>query len=123
MSVCLNHTGREATTKCTTCFKPLCSECAIKDAGKDFCSKLCLSNYATTNESIGYLDERSRAAKRQKLIMFIIVLLILAAASTFAFYWFKKNPATLDNLKKDAQSIGEKVKGAAQDIKKEPAKK
>lgn len=118
MPVCLNHTGREATTKCTTCFKPLCGECAIKNAGKNFCSQQCMSNYASTNERIGYLDERTRASKRFKLIMLIIILFALAAACVFAFSWFKRNPSTLENLKKDAQSIGEKVKGAAQDIKK-----
>ena len=123
MPVCLNHTERKATTKCTTCFKPLCRECAIKDAGRDFCSNLCKANYASTNERIGYSEDRRRAAKRQKLIELVIVLLSLAAACAFAFSWFKKNPATLEKLKKDAQSMGEKVKGTAQGVKKEPSKK
>ena len=43
--VCPNHPNATAVSRCETCFKPLCSECAISKEDKDFCSKTCETNY------------------------------------------------------------------------------
>jgi hypothetical protein len=44
-SVCMNHPEREATSRCHTCHKPLCTDCSIEDATNTFCSIKCEENY------------------------------------------------------------------------------
>jgi len=44
MSVCVNHTSRPATTRCSSCHKPICNSCVVEDGGKVFCSQMCIEN-------------------------------------------------------------------------------
>ena len=43
--VCLNHPNIDATSRCTSCFKPMCNECIIKDTGEDFCTQVCAEKH------------------------------------------------------------------------------
>jgi hypothetical protein len=47
--VCLNHTSTPATSRCITCFKPLCDECIHINGNDHFCSVDCdLKNQRTS---------------------------------------------------------------------------
>ena len=40
--VCLHHPDRHATTSCSHCSKPLCTDCIIRHGRDVFCSPECL---------------------------------------------------------------------------------
>jgi hypothetical protein len=86
--VCPNHPEVPAVSRCTTCFKPLCQECAIVKENLDFCSDQCSTNHFTTNASIGAGLARDAAAKRRarirRMILFLALLLVVFG---FVFYW------------------------------------
>jgi hypothetical protein len=46
MSVCVNHPGRAATSRCSSCHKPICDDCIVKSEGAVFCSQACQENAA-----------------------------------------------------------------------------
>jgi len=46
MSICVNHTSRTATTRCSSCHKPICDDCVIKANGSVFCSQKCVEGAA-----------------------------------------------------------------------------
>ena len=80
MPVCLNHPDREASTRCVTCFKPLCSDCVLRSGRKVYCSEECLQNDRRTSGSIGRFAARERAIQRKKLLIKLAVILFVAAA-------------------------------------------
>jgi hypothetical protein len=49
MSVCINHPDRSGTSRCSTCHKPICSDCVVKLSGSVFCSQICHDNAARFN--------------------------------------------------------------------------
>ena len=49
MSICVNHTSRAATARCSSCHKPICDECVVKESGTVFCSQACAVNAARFN--------------------------------------------------------------------------
>ena len=51
MSVCVNHTDRQATSRCSSCHKPICNDCIIKDSGSVFCSEKCVEGAARFNKN------------------------------------------------------------------------
>ena len=51
MSICVNHTNRAATTRCSSCHKPICDECVVKSGSAIFCSQRCLEGAARFNAS------------------------------------------------------------------------
>jgi len=116
MSVCLNHTGREATTKCATCFKPMCEECAKPSGDQVFCSETCIQNYIASADRIADIAVRDKARARKKLIKRIITLIILAGIGAGAYYFLKNDPAVAERLKREAQSLQEKVEKGTKEI-------
>ena len=77
--VCLTHTDRAASTRCETCFRPLCQECAQEQQGHVFCSQECAHNYSASGERLANLEEKSRKARKQRFIRRLVVLAVLAA--------------------------------------------
>ena len=123
MAVCLNHTDREATTKCAACLKPLCDECAKPAGGKVFCSEACMQNAVASGDRMAEVAARDRAIRRKKLIKRAITLLILAGIAAGAYVYLKNDPSTAQRLKREAQSLQKKVQSGAQELKKEMEEK
>lgn len=81
MPVCLNHTDREATTRCVCCFKPLCQECVTRRGRDVFCSPECEENHLRTSGSISRFASRERALRRRNRlhkVTFVLVALLVA---------------------------------------------
>ena len=110
-SVCLNHPDRPASTRCTVCFKPVCSECAIMAAeGSVFCSQECLGKYDRTRDSVESWHEvrtRERARRRRRTLIKAIILIGLGVA---AYLYFTRHPGKLDQLKDKAGKAVNEVK-------------
>ena len=46
MSVCVNHTNRTATSRCSSCHKPICNDCIVNSGGAVYCSNRCAEGAA-----------------------------------------------------------------------------
>ena len=46
MNICINHTSRPATARCSSCHKPICSDCILKGHNEVYCSEECAANAA-----------------------------------------------------------------------------
>jgi len=108
--VCLNHPGRPATTRCETCFKPLCDECVIEEGGKHFCSETCAQNYVATGERIEELEASKRRIARRKLIKRLVTLIILIVIAAAAYFWMKSNPDKTKDMMKTLEKKTSEVK-------------
>ena len=108
-SVCLNHPDRPADTRCTTCHKPICNECAIRDGNNVFCSDQCRENYDSTRENVEAFQERKRREKRRKMIKRLIILIILIAIGAAAYKYFADNPDDLKKLREKTDSLRQKA--------------
>jgi uncharacterized membrane protein YvbJ len=118
-SVCLNHPDRSAETRCVTCFKPLCSECAIRDAeGNDFCSEQCRRNYENSRENVDNFHAQERRIKRRKKIRRLVILVILIVLGVAAYKHFKDNPDDLKKLKHSTETLREKAKTVTKEVAK-----
>lgn len=82
--VCLRHPDRPATSRCTTCFTPLCDECIHIVAGQHFCSGKCARNCIGHQARIDQFEarekERIRRGIRRRRRRILIAAAILAAA-------------------------------------------
>ena len=116
MAICLNHTDREATTRCATCFKPLCAECAKPARGQVFCSERCQQNYAASEERLAAVAARDRANARRQMVERLIILLVVILAAVAAVVLLKKNPTMADKLKRNAELLKDKAAEGARDV-------
>ena len=79
--ICLTHTDREATTRCATCFKPLCAECAQTVEGNEFCSPKCSENFAKSADrfaaaaELKEISDRLRARTQIKRAVIIVIII------------------------------------------------
>ncbi|MDX9978960.1 MAG: B-box zinc finger protein [Lentisphaeria bacterium] len=107
-SVCLNHPDRAATTRCCTCFKPICGECVVRAHGEEFCSAACRENYENTRPAVDEFQERAArrraAARRRRLIL----LVILAVAGYFAYRYFRDNPDAARKIQRKSEEAIQK---------------
>ena len=95
MAVCLNHTDREATTRCVTCFKPLCYDCVVRRGRNVYCSRECLENHQRTSGSISRFAAQELATQRRKLVRRIAFVLLVAAAVVVGCLFYLKKQALL----------------------------
>jgi len=109
MTMCLKHQDRPATAKCTTCFKPLCDECAIVAGRNKFCSMPCQQSFAAAAERLGAMANRDRARTRWKLIKWGVILLVLVLAAVAADKYLEKNPGIFKQLMSKAKFLQKKV--------------
>ena len=56
--VCLNHTDTAASSRCVTCFKPLCDQCIITVNGEHFCGQICAQKHQSSNANIEAMRQR-----------------------------------------------------------------
>ena len=107
--VCLNHPQTSAVSRCVTCFKPLCSECVVKEHDLDFCSEACATNYSRTNESIKDFGEKEAHRKLAKLVKKFVCLAILVIVGFLVYrYWFGDKgdvKGTADHLKNKTREL------------------
>jgi len=108
--VCLNHPDRSATSRCETCFKPLCDECIQVEDGKHFCSDTCARNYRATAARIDGIAARDRARRRKKMLRRLVLLVVIVTAAVFAYRWWKSNPETAQDLRRQLERKAEDVK-------------
>jgi hypothetical protein len=88
--VCLNHTSTPATSRCTTCFKPICDECIIAENDEDFCCQICLEKHKRTSENIEALERRKPSGLFKKIILLAIV--------SGAIYWAYNNQTKVKEM-------------------------
>ena len=104
MAICLTHTDREATTKCATCVKPLCAECAATFEGNDFCSDECRLNFASSKQRVADAAEKSAASakimRKKKMVRMITSLIVIIAVVAGAILIHRARPDLLDKLKR-----------------------
>lgn len=89
MPVCLNHNNQPATTRCATCFKPLCPACVVRRGRQVFCSTQCLDNFLHTSGITSRFLHHERQARRTHVktvvtVAFVACLLAFALALLFA---------------------------------------
>jgi hypothetical protein len=104
-SVCLNHPDSPATTRCTTCFKPICADCVVRAEGEDFCSEVCKANYEGSRDSLERFQEitrRRRAARRRRQL---VMLIVLGGVAYFGYRYFSSNPGILQQWKQRVQQF------------------
>jgi hypothetical protein len=113
-SVCLNHPDRSATTRCCTCFKPICGECVVRAHGEDFCSAECRQNYENTRPGVDEFQERlarRRAASRRRRL---ILLAVLVVGGYFAYRYFRDNPDAVQKIQQKSEEAIQKGRDLAQ---------
>ncbi|HYF50008.1 MAG TPA: hypothetical protein VEJ63_11410 [Planctomycetota bacterium] len=99
-SVCINHTDRAATSRCSCCHKPICNECVLKSGGSVFCSQACIEGAARFNKN--FKPERGPgffASIKNMIVSLIGLAILLAIGIGVAAYVFKVQFA-IDLLKK-----------------------
>jgi len=83
MSICVNHTDRQATTRCSTCHKPICDDCTQQSDGKIFCSQFCIEGAARFQKNF---KPDSGPGFFEKLKNYILALVGLAAIFAVLVY-------------------------------------
>ena len=83
MSICVNHTSRSATARCSSCHKPICNDCILKDRSEVYCSERCAEN-AARFQSRNTPDSGPGIVIKLKtfiisLIKLVIVIVLIAA--------------------------------------------
>ena len=81
--VCLNHTSIQATSRCTTCFKPICDSCIKAEGEEHFCSQICIEKHKITSENIQHLKQRRKSTLPATMIKLIIILAVAYAVWTY----------------------------------------
>ncbi len=66
--VCLNHSGTQAQSRCTTCIKPICGECIVEVNNDHFCSENCAENHIRTSAEISRFKSKQKSGVFKKLV-------------------------------------------------------
>jgi hypothetical protein len=89
-SICVNHTDRAATARCSSCHKPICNDCIVRDSGQTFCSNSCAVNAARFNARYKGENDGGIIARIKGCFTTIIVLAVFIAVGLgVAGYYFK----------------------------------
>ena len=100
MSFCINHTDRAATTRCSSCHKPICAECVVASGGAVFCSQRCAEGAARFYARYQGIPPTSIFTKLKNLVLSLIGLaIILGMILAFCAYVLKV-PFCADLVKK-----------------------
>ena len=97
--VCLNHTNVPAASRCTTCMKPVCTECTVTVNAEDFCSQTCAENHIRTSAELS----RFKSKQKSGLLKKIIILAILAGLAWFGWQNKDKILKFVDDKKEEMQ--------------------
>ena len=104
-SVCINHTDREADTKCIACFKPICNDCIVAYGGQDYCSELCRDQAWETTANIANMQEKERANAKKKAMKKFIIFIIIAAIVGGAVYYIMNDKESMDKIQEQIDKI------------------
>jgi len=99
-SVCINHTDRAGTHRCSCCHKPICNECVVKNNGNVFCSQHCIEGAARFKAN--FRPERGAGffgTIKNVVVSAIGLAVVLGGGLLVAAYFFKVQFA-IDLLKK-----------------------
>lgn len=92
---CFFHQDREGTTRCFTCNKSLCSECAKTYDGEVYCSPQCAENAKKFDARAEDLREMDEVYKRRELVNnfqgLIINVIIFMVICLVAFLLWKSD--------------------------------
>jgi len=109
--VCPNHPEVAAVSRCASCFKPLCSDCIIKQGSNDFCSDQCASNFSATNKHFNALNEREKARKFRARIKKILMAIIFLCIVAFTYKYWSENKEKIDKkLKSKSEQLIKELK-------------
>ena len=89
--VCMNHTDREAESRCISCFKPICDECIIRYKGQNYCSDECAEGAEQTAQQIDEISAGQNRVRRKRIIRRILILLILCVIAFLVYQFVFKN--------------------------------
>ena len=102
------HT-REMTFRCIQCHKPVCDECAFKDANGAFCCRECSASYKAYKD---YSPGVEKARPRGSPIVTVLLVVILLAAAAFAAWKLGLIPeATKERIRQLGTGATEKLEG------------
>lgn len=101
--VCLNHPDVPAATRCATCSKPICADCAQVHDGVPYCSKLCYENAQRTGMMVEDVVRRKSAANAKRAMIKLIWLLIILALIGGGYYFYRNNKSKIDSKLKNAK--------------------
>ena len=100
------HT-REMTFRCIQCHKPVCDECAFKDANGAFCCRECSASYKAYKE---YPPAVEKARPRGNPIAAVLLVVILLAAAAYAAWKLGLIPEeTKKRIRQAARNATEKI--------------
>lgn len=87
VKLCINHTDREAESKCISCFKPICNECIIRYKSQDYCSDQCAEGAEQTGAKIDEISSGQHRIRKKRILkkmLFFIIFIIMC----ILFYLF-----------------------------------
>jgi len=80
-TTCINHPDRDASLRCSQCWRPLCNECAIKTENGVFCSNDCSQKNKGFNDKLAQNTNHStlywKIQKIKKIAIGITLLIII----------------------------------------------
>ena len=122
-SVCLNHPDTPATTRCTTCGRPVCGKCVVRRDGADYCSESCAASAQSSAGRVGSVMARKKKSENGKRIRTIIILILLIAAAAAGYSYYKKNKSKVDRslqntIRKTESTISTEAKKAKSSVDK-----
>lgn len=99
-SVCINHTDRAGTSRCSTCHKPICAECVQKSGGAVFCSQRCIEGAERFNKN--FKPERGPGffASFKNMLVGLIGLAFVSVVAVLVLAYGLKIQYFVDLLKK-----------------------
>ena len=92
MPVCLNHTDRQSTAKCSTCFKPICYECVVRRGRSVYCSQRCVEAHGRKMGGLSRSASRERALQRRTFLIRAAIVLVVAAVAIAACLLLIRHP-------------------------------
>ena len=95
-SVCLNHPDTPATTRCTTCGRPVCSKCVVRKNGADYCSESCAASAQASAGRVSSVMASKKKSESGKRIRTIIILIILIVVGLAGYGYYRKNKSKVD---------------------------
>ncbi len=112
-SVCLNHPNQPAVARCTSCRKPVCAACVVKQDGKDYCSTQCAQNAVRGEASVDHVIKAKEQGDAARNLRKLITLLILLALCAIAYYVYKQKKEEVGAFIQKTQNTVDKAASGA----------
>jgi B-box zinc finger len=116
--LCLNHSDRPATTRCSSCHKPVCDECVVASGGGKFCSQACADRTANFQAHAAGVKGKGGGGKMVKLVVKVVILTVIVLVAYVAYQKFVKGKSN-KSIQRGLQRDADKLQDAADDVKKD----